>query len=188
MTVSIKDVTGQVLEHALSQAFLLKLPIVLASTTGRTAERFGCLMETTQRCVPALIVYHPDSRVPEEWRFDSKVKAKLSRQGIKIIPDSVNFLPPLGLVRWIEKHFKFKWMTVRERELESRFGAEGRVCYKLTEIAAQTGWAQKGDSLVVLAGRRQGLGFSAVVRILESKPLDVELSGIYQPDGRRNGN
>ena len=88
----MSDVTPVVLEKALEAAEKYQAPLLLASTSGLTAEKMLTL--AAHRAVRLIVINHEVPYAPADWRFDFEIRKKIKEAGHKVVPVKAGLIPP----------------------------------------------------------------------------------------------
>lgn len=159
-----------------------KNPVIMASTTGQSALKVYRYLRHSEILQRLTVIHHPDFRVPKKLRFDPGIKRQLINAGVRVEADVWNVLPPLGLLRWFGKMAAPFFLCSAEKKIQKQWGVEGRVAYKLAQIATRLGLADEGECLIALAGVRRGIAAAAQLWILLRDPLEVEFLKMIKVD------
>lgn len=164
--------TAVVLEKALEAAEKYQAPLLVASTSGQTAEKMLELI--AHRPVRLIVINHEAPGAPADWRFDFEIRRKIKEAGHKVIPVRAGLIPPM-LARWITKTFNLPGFTPRDFVLEELLGTGGRVCFKIAKRAAETHLVRSGQIVVAVAGKISGADTALVLRMVKTRPLQISL-------------
>lgn len=167
----MSDSTVAVLERALQWACGRHAPLILASTTGRTAEKLLALFEKEK--VPLIVVTHEGPGAPAGWRFDPNVREKLIECGTVVLSDEKAFFTRMAV--WFAKTLGVRILTPRQALLEELLGEGGRVCLKIVQRVFRKDLIQRGGPVVAVAGRVSGADTALALQITGSRPLAIAL-------------
>lgn len=181
----VSDSAASVLNQAFSLAFEQGIPVLAASTTGRTAREMLRLAKDFPS-VKILVVTYPAWRVPAEWRWSPGMAAELAAAGVKVLAHR-SFLPPVRFLRWIEKTFGISGAGPGDRALVRRFGTGGKVCFKIAQSAVRQKYLRDGERVLTVAGRGHGADTALLLKIVRGRPWDVEfLRAVAVPEAAGN--
>lgn len=152
-----------------------EVPLIVASTTGATAEYLTRFTE--KKTGRVFIVTHHQKRVSEADRFDPSVFEKIRGGEYVFLQDGYS-LWPLSFVRFLNKSLGLKPLTGKERVLEEILGTGGRVCFQITERVMRQGYLKPGDTVVAAAGCRSGVNTVLALTIRKHRPYAVALQEI----------
>lgn len=165
------DPTLAVLARALDWACERNAPLILASTTGVTAEKMLDLIGS--QTIRLIVVTHEGPGSPVAWRFNPAVREKLAQRGAIVLPDKKAFLTRMAV--WFSKTFGVRTLTRRQAILEELLGVGGWVCLKLVKRALRKNLVRAGEVVVAAAGRVSGADTALALRITRTRPLAIAL-------------
>ena len=167
--------TLEMLSKAWVWAMEKEVPLIIASTTGATAECLArCHENKTGR---VFIVTHNQRRVSETDKFNPLIFEKIQDFEYVFLEDKYS-LWPLSLVRYLHKFFGLTPWDKKERILEEILGTGGRVCFQITERVMRKGYLKPGDTVVAAAGCRSGVNTVLALKIRKHKPHAIALQEI----------
>ncbi|HNV87082.1 MAG TPA: pyruvate kinase alpha/beta domain-containing protein [Candidatus Omnitrophota bacterium] len=162
--------TPSILEKALEKALRLRVPILIASTTGSTAEKMLDLIG--KRDVRLIVATHRARNVSPELRIPDEIRKRLAKGGHTVFEDRT--LPlPVKWARWVTRLFKISAFGKEEKKIETQFGVGGRVCLKIAQQAFERGFLRRGQSVVAVAGKEAGAGIAVWIEV--NGPLASEI-------------
>ena len=156
MTISKDDITKSTIDQAVNRASQLGvIKIVVASCSGRTAEMLlGCGLEVV--CVTHQIGFSN----PNEDEMTSKMRAKLSSDGVKVLTGT-------HLMGGINRALRSQFGGVYPSEIVATalrmFGQGLKVCIEISVMAADAGLVKAGENLIALGGSDTGADTAAVI-------------------------
>ncbi|MDD5672019.1 MAG: pyruvate kinase alpha/beta domain-containing protein [Candidatus Omnitrophica bacterium] len=163
----------EMMRQAFDEASAHNLPLILASTTGRTART---LLEMIQGCpVRLIVVTHDPRRVSPDAKFEPETIKRLQESGQFFVQDKAPFLPSLRVTRWLEHYFGISSLSRREKSLERMFGVGGKVCFLIVERAIKAHLVGSGESVVAMAGSQSGVDTAMVLKIEKVRPVRIVL-------------
>jgi len=163
--------TSAVLEKALERALLLRIPILMASTTGATAEAMLDLIGAKE--VRLIVATHRERRVPPELRLREGIRKRLSGKGHIVFEDRT--LPlPVKWARWLTKTFGISALGRGERKIAEQFGTGGRVCFNIARQALGRGLIGAGQTVVAVAGKEAGAEIALLLKADESESCGIQ--------------
>ena len=168
----MSDSTFEVLRQAVEWSRERQAPILLASTSGATAEKILSLLRDSK--VPLTVINHDGPSAPKDWWFRPDIRKKLQDAGHTVIPAKAGILP-LVLARWVTKTFGIAALTGKDRALEEILGTGGRVCFKITRRAVEKGCLRSGETVVAVAGKIAGADTALALRVTQTSPIRIAL-------------
>ncbi len=171
-----------VLQKAAERAKAENLPLLLASTTGKTALQMLQILGDSP--VPLKVIAHDPRRVSQDSTFDPEVLTKLKTRGDRFLEDYAPFLPPLRVTRWLEKVFKLSSWSFQEKRLEKKYGTGGKVCFLIAERFLKAGMIVRGEKVIALGGVQGGVDTALLLEVYGQKPGEIRMiESIAQPKG-----
>ncbi|MBN1688823.1 MAG: hypothetical protein JW893_06950 [Candidatus Omnitrophica bacterium] len=164
----------EILCRAANQAHEGNLPIVLASTTGRTAQEM--LRVLGDRRVSLIVIMHDMRRLPKNSAFDEGVAQRLRQRGDKLLMDRAPWLPSLRITRWLERLLRISGLNLGEKNLERQYGIGGKVCFLIAARAAKAGMIQEGQKVIAVAGKQAGATTALELCLEKVEPLSIVCS------------
>jgi hypothetical protein len=150
-----------VIKTAVDWACKKNLPILLASTTGETAELLlDCLCGKSIRL---MVLTHDPRRVDAKTHFNEETKRRIQMLGYFFAEDHAKWMPSISLTRLIERIFDFSSLHPKWREWERDYGLGGKVCFIMAQKAIKNGFLRKSESCVCIAGHRAGVDTALVI-------------------------
>jgi hypothetical protein len=150
-----------VIKTAVDWACQENLPVLLASTTGETAELLlDCL---GGRSIRLMILTHDPRRACAKTRFNEEIKRRIQALGYCFVEDHVKWMPSISVTRFIEKLFDFSVLHPKWRKWERDYGIGGKVCFIMAQKATKLGFLRKSESCVCIAGHRTGADTALVI-------------------------
>lgn len=168
----MSDSTLEVLERAVAWARQRQASVILASTSGATAEKILGLLADSK--VPLTVVNHDGPSAPKDWWFKAEIRKKLRDAGHTVIPAKTGLIPP-ALARWVTKTFGIAALTGKDRALEEMLGTGGRVCFKIARRAVEKGIVRRGEAVVAIAGKVSGADTALAFRVTQTSPPRMAL-------------
>ncbi len=169
------DQTFEMLLKAWAWAMEKEVPLIIASTTGATAE---CLANCpVKKAGRVFIVTHNQRRVPRTDKFNPRIFEKIRNIEYVFLQDKYS-LWPLSFVRYLNKFLGLKPWGKKERVLEEILGTGGRVCFQITERVMRKGYLKPGDTVVAAAGCRSGVNTVLALKIMKHRPYAIALQEI----------
>lgn len=159
------------LSKALDWALGQKAPIILASTTGKTAQDMLSLVE--DRPVRLIVVTHEGPGAPKEWRFSSEVRERLLKAGHTVLSDETVFLTRIAV--WFTRTFGLRVLEKHLAVLEEILGPGGQVSFKIARRAFRRGLIREGEIVVAVAGKISGADTALALKITGVRPFKVAL-------------
>lgn len=168
-----QDHTHLVLKQAFEYANLQNLPIVLASTTGETADEMLRIMgDKNARLV---VVSHDRRQLPKEWQFRPEIAARLTKRKILFLRNYPIVPISIRLLRRLADIFGILTVNRRDQFLEETFGTAGRVCFQIVRLALKENAVREGERIVAVAGEKSGASASLLLQIVSSRPVRILL-------------
>lgn len=174
-TALSNDRTFEMLSKAWDWAMEKEASLVVASTTGATAEYLTRFSEIKTGRV--FIVTHHQKRVSAADRFDPSVFEKIRNAEYVFLQDKYSVWP-LSFVRFLGNFLGVKPLNRKERVLEEILGTGGRVCFQITERVMRQGYLKPGDTVVAAAGCRSGVNTVLALKIRKHRPHTIALQEI----------
>ena len=168
-----KEHTSSILGQAFERAFRENIPIVLASTTGETAEEMLRVIGAEK--VRLVIVSHDNRQVPKEWRFNPEIIERLKQRGFPVLRNYPVIPLPIRMLRWLANTFGIATTNCRDRVLEETLGTGGRVCFQITRLALNACAIHKNDRIVAVSGERCGANTALLLKVGSSRPVRITL-------------
>ncbi|MBI2167037.1 MAG: hypothetical protein HYU34_02195 [Candidatus Omnitrophica bacterium] len=168
----MNDSTSEVLRQAVEWARERQAPVLLASTSGVTAEKILSLLRDSK--VPLTVVNHDGPSAPKDWWFRPDIRKKLRDAGHTVLSAKTGLIPP-ALARWVTKTFGIAALTGKDRALEEILGTGGRVCFKIAKQAIERGIVRTGEAVVAVAGRVTGADTALALRVTQTSPPRMAL-------------
>lgn len=168
----MNEPTLTVLEKAVEWAGRHGVPVILASTTGDTAEQMLGLMG--EQKIPLIIINHESPHAPKDWWFSAEVRKKLKDAGHAVLPAKIGIFPPT-LARWVTRTFGIVALNGRDRALEELLGTGGRVCFKIAKRATEKRLVHSGETVVAVAGKISGADTALALKVNQSHPPRISL-------------
>ena len=167
------ELMNSTLRQAFERASQTKIPIILASTTGTTAEEMLHVIGAEKAHL--IIVSHDSCQIPREWRFSDKVIEQLKERGFPVLKNYPVIPFPIQLLRRLAKTFKISTTNFRDQVLEETLGTGGRVCFQITRLALKAYAIHENDVVVAIAGERSGANTALLLKIESTRPVCIRL-------------
>ncbi|MCM8775693.1 MAG: hypothetical protein NC930_05025 [Candidatus Omnitrophica bacterium] len=170
------DSTLEVLRQAYAWACRYGLPLILASTTGRTANWMIHVMNN--RPIRWIVVTHNKRRVPAEMSFDVGIRQQVERSGGVVLMDKSPAIPTVTMARWFEKIFQISALRREERYWDRTFGTGGKVCFMMVERVLKAKMLCPGETVVAIGGKQTGADTALELKIDQAPPARISLSRV----------
>jgi hypothetical protein len=160
--------TEQTLGLAVEEARRRGLPLVVASTRGKTAA--AALELAGPAGVPLIVVTHNEGFAePGKQEFDPALRRQLGQQGVAVLTAT---LPLRSLGTALRKAIGHGGSEQEIVNAALRIFCQGaKVCVEMAAMAADAGLVRGGQDLVAVAGTALGADTACVVKAMPSNCL-----------------
>ncbi|MFA7001480.1 MAG: hypothetical protein WC352_04980, partial [Candidatus Omnitrophota bacterium] len=159
----MKNLTSVVLHTAFERARTYRLPVLMTSTTGKTAKAMLDIVKDAP--VRLIVLTHDPRRVGPQTAFDLEVRQRLLAGGHTFLEDEAPWLPSITISRLLEMAFNLSSLTPQQRLWTRKYGIGGKVCFLMTHKVIKAGLLRTGESCVCLGGSRSGCDTALQMRV-----------------------
>ncbi|MBI4115655.1 MAG: hypothetical protein HY447_03665 [Candidatus Omnitrophica bacterium] len=167
----MNDTTSFILQLGTEWARKHGTPLILASTTGATAEKMLNLIQNDG--IRLIVASHEGPWAPSMWRFSPDVRKKLEKAGYPLLSHQTVLFVRMAL--WLGKYFGIKFQGKRQAIFEEFIGTGGWVCFKIVRRAVQAGLIRLGETVVAIGGKISGADTALALKVTQTHPLRVSL-------------